>query len=75
GAGFGVLPVAAAGVAGYLVGLGLLASPFIYAARNKPPRSFATLSVLAAVCWWVGMLVWMLVARDHLGLAGHGARL
>ena len=61
GAGFGVLPVAAAGVAGYLVGLGLLASPFIYAARNKPPRSFATLSVLAAVCWWVGMLVWMLV--------------
>lgn len=58
----GQLLLAAVGVAGYLAGLGVTASPFIHAAKAKPPRSFATLSVLSAVCWWVGTLIWTLYA-------------
>lgn len=45
----------------------MTASPFIHAARAKPPRSFATLSVLSAVCWWTGTLVWTLYALAASG--------
>ncbi|MGZ2223037.1 multicopper oxidase domain-containing protein [Glutamicibacter nicotianae] len=62
GAAAGHLLLAAAGVLGYLAGLGMTASPFIHAAKAKPPRSFAALSVLSAVCWWVGTLLWALYA-------------
>lgn len=44
----------------YIGGLGYMASPFLYAARSKPPRTFSTLSVLTAVAWWVGTLLWAL---------------
>lgn len=57
GAGFGLLPVAALGLTGYIAGLGLMASSFIQVARNKPPKTFSTLSVLGAVGWWIGCLV------------------
>ncbi|MGX1748020.1 multicopper oxidase domain-containing protein [Glutamicibacter protophormiae] len=67
GAAAGLLLVAALGVLGYLAGLGMTASPFIHAARAKPPRSFATLSVLSAVCWWTGTLVWTLYALAASG--------
>ncbi|MGP5381024.1 multicopper oxidase domain-containing protein [Glutamicibacter arilaitensis] len=67
GAASGLLPLAALGLLAYLVGLGLLASPFIFAARSKPPRNFATLSVLAAACWWIGTLIWTLSAMFTSG--------
>lgn len=62
GAGFGVLPVAALGLAGYIAGLGLMGSSFLQVARNKPPKTFSTLSVLGAVSWWIGTLVALAVA-------------
>ncbi|WP_286166815.1 multicopper oxidase domain-containing protein [Arthrobacter sp. AQ5-05] len=62
GAGFGLLPVAAAGLLGYLAGLGMMASAFIQVARNKPPKTFSTLSVLGAVSWWIGCLVALVVS-------------
>ncbi|TDC86316.1 copper oxidase [Actinomadura sp. 7K507] len=48
--------LAAAGVAGYLAGLGLMAWPFTETARRKPPRSYPTWSVLAGLLWLVGCL-------------------
>lgn len=62
GAGFGLLPVAAAGLLGYIAGLGMMASAFIQVARNKPPKTFSTLSVLGAVSWWIGCLVALAVS-------------
>ncbi|GAA1858981.1 multicopper oxidase domain-containing protein [Paeniglutamicibacter psychrophenolicus] len=62
GAGFGLLPVAAAGLLGYIAGLGMMASAFIQVARNKPPKTFSTLSVLGAVSWWIGCLVALVVS-------------
>jgi nitrite reductase (NO-forming) len=44
-------PLLAAGLAGYLGGIGLLAQPGWRAARGKPPASFPTWSVLAGVGW------------------------
>ncbi len=46
----------AAGVATYLVGIGVLAVPFVDAARRKPPTTFAPWSVLAGMVWLVGLL-------------------
>jgi nitrite reductase (NO-forming) len=51
----------AAGLAGYLAALGLPARPFVDAARRKPPGSYPTWSVLAAVLWLVGSLVALVV--------------
>lgn len=71
----GQLLLAALGVLGYLAGLGMTAAPFIHAAKAKPPRSFATLSVLSAVCWWVGTMLWTLYAlatsRDWTQMGQH----
>lgn len=53
----GLLLLAAAGVAGYLAGLGIVARPFVLAARSKPPASYPTWSVLAGVLWFAGSLV------------------
>lgn len=57
GAGFNLLPIAVIGLVGYILGLGLMAGSFIQVARNKPPKTFSTLSVLAAVLWWIGCLI------------------
>lgn len=53
----GLLTGAALGLGLYLVGLALLALPFIRAARGKPPASFAACSVLAGLVWLVATLV------------------
>ena len=45
------------GLAGYLAGIAVLARPAVVAARGKPPMSFATWSVAAAVAWLAGSLV------------------
>ena len=50
----GLRPVAALGLLGYLTGLGLVARPFVRAARGKAPAHYPTWSVLAGVAWLAG---------------------
>ena len=50
----GLRPVAALGLLGYLAGLGLVARPFVAAARGKAPAHYPTWSVLAGVAWLAG---------------------
>ncbi len=61
GAVSGLRLVAAAGVIGYLAGLGLTAPAFVEAARAKRPSSFPTWSVLAGLSWLLLMLGWLAV--------------
>lgn len=61
GALVGTPQVAAAGLLGYLLGLGLMGRPFLLEARQKPPSSFSTFSVLAGLVWLVAMLVCLAV--------------
>ncbi|MBC7596601.1 MAG: multicopper oxidase domain-containing protein [Kineosporiaceae bacterium] len=49
--------VAVLGVVGYLLGVVLVARPFLATARNKPPASFATWSVFSGLIWFVGCLI------------------
>ncbi|MGH3412248.1 MAG: multicopper oxidase domain-containing protein, partial [Marmoricola sp.] len=86
----GLRPAVGIGLLVYGAGIVMLARPFVFAMRNKPPTHYPTWSVLAAVCW-LGVLVvalavvvstapsWM-AAHEHLewltpGLAvGFGAQ-
>jgi nitrite reductase (NO-forming) len=68
----GVGALVAAGVAAYLAGVGLLAPPFVDAARRRPPRSFATMSVLAGVGWFVLLLAGLLAGLVADVVAGEG---
>jgi nitrite reductase (NO-forming) len=61
GAVAGALPVVAVGLVGYLGGLGLAAHPFVLALRSRPPASYATWSVLAALLWLVGIVVTLVI--------------
>jgi nitrite reductase (NO-forming) len=56
GAAAGALPVVVIGLVGYLGGLGFAARPFALAFRSRPPASYATWSVLAAVLWLAGLV-------------------
>jgi nitrite reductase (NO-forming) len=49
------------GVLVYLGGLGMAAVPLVAEARQRPPRTFATLSVLLAALWLTGSLVTLAV--------------
>lgn len=49
--------LAAAALLAYLWGIGLVAAPMVAAALAKPPRSFATWSVIAGAAWFIGTLV------------------
>ncbi len=53
--------VAALGWLVYLVGVGLLAPAFVAAARARPPQTFPTWSVGAAMLWLVGCLIALVV--------------
>lgn len=53
----GVLPLAGLGFGVYAAGTGLLLSPFLRAARAKRPEHYATWSVLAALGWFVVVLL------------------
>ncbi|MGZ4592812.1 MAG: hypothetical protein ACXV3C_03025 [Actinomycetes bacterium] len=57
----GALPVVSLGLLGYLAGLGMVTRPFVVAARNKPPSSYPTWSVLAGLLWLVGCLATLAV--------------
>lgn len=50
----GLHVVAALGLAAYLFGLGVVARPFVAAARGRAPAHFPTWSVLAGVTWLAG---------------------
>ncbi|MCF8525957.1 MAG: multicopper oxidase domain-containing protein [Candidatus Nanopelagicales bacterium] len=49
--------LAAAGVAGYLIGIGLTVAPMVTEMRQRPPSAFASWSALAGVAWLSGTLV------------------
>ena len=49
--------LAAAGVAGYLLGIGLTVAPMVTEMRQRPPAVFASWSALAGVVWLSGTLV------------------
>ncbi|MDR2997069.1 MAG: multicopper oxidase domain-containing protein, partial [Microbacterium sp.] len=68
GAGFAWLPVLALGLAGYLGGLTVIGVSLWRAARNKPPRSFAAMSVGMALVWWAGIVA-MLIAGTVIAFA------
>jgi len=91
GALIGLRALVALGIVGYLTGLGLVARPFVAAARSKAPSSYPTWSVLAGLVWLLGCLSSLAVgigtasswavAGDRLGsvapflAAGFGAQL
>ncbi len=54
-------PVAAIGVAGYLVGLVIAAIPLLRAARTRPPSTYAAYSMAAGIGWLLVSLVWLAV--------------
>ena len=49
--------LATAGVAGYLLGIGLTVAPMVTEMRQRPPAVFASWSALAGVAWLTGTLV------------------
>ncbi|WP_068261457.1 multicopper oxidase domain-containing protein [Janibacter limosus] len=56
-----------AGVAGYLVSLLWTARSFVAPARQKPPRHFASWSVMAGAAWFlvgIGMVAWRVATAD-----------
>lgn len=57
GAVAGLRVLAGAGLLAYVAGLALAAVPMVRAARRKPPRTFAPLSVAAGVLWWAGSVL------------------
>jgi len=73
----GVLTVAAAGLATYLLGAVVALVPLVTAARQRPPASYAAWSVLAGVAWLMVALVWLVAAVAtapdwaHAGQVGH----
>lgn len=62
----GSRPAAAAGLLLYVAGLVLAARPLAAEARNRPPTTYATRSVLAGVLWFAGCVT----ALGGLVLAG-----
>jgi nitrite reductase (NO-forming) len=52
----GLRPVTGLGLLGYAGGVAVLLRPFVGTARQKAPAHFATWSVLAAVCWFTGVV-------------------
>jgi len=61
GALLGLKPAVVLGLGGYLVGLALVAVPFVRTALAKRPASYPTWSVLAGLAWLVGSLAAMAV--------------
>ena len=76
GALLGVISVAALGVMAYLVAALWALRPALAAARVRPPQSFASWSVLAAVGWLIVSLVWLaglLLSSTDWSMAGESA--
>lgn len=56
-----LLPLVAAGLALYLVGLAIIALSLWRAAQQKAPHNFSALSVGLALVWWAGVLATLLI--------------
>lgn len=59
--------VAAVGMAGYTVGVGLSLGPFLRVARQRLPRDLASWSLAAATGWLVAALCWDIAALTTAG--------
>ena len=70
GALVGLRPVVVLGLVGYLAGLALVAGALGRTARSRPPSSYPTWSVAAALLWLTGCLV---AAAVLVGTAGSWA--
>ncbi|MGM7697340.1 multicopper oxidase domain-containing protein [Microbacterium sp. A84] len=64
--------VLAVGLIGYLAGLGIIGISLWRAARRSPPRTFAALSVAAAMLWWIGAMVVLVIAVVSAWVSGNG---
>src|SRR5699024_3166943 len=53
----GLVPVVLAGLVGYAVGLGWVGRSFLAPLRRRPPREFASASILAGGCWFTVAVV------------------
>ncbi len=72
GALVGWSPVIAAGMVIYLVGLIIIGLSLVRSAKQAPPRSFAALSVGAALLWWIGALAWIIARVSVAAVSGEG---
>lgn len=72
GAALEQLVAVAAGLGAYLVGLGIIFFSLFRAARQKAPRSFAALSVAAAMLWWAGAVAAVAVGAIVAAVDGGG---
>lgn len=70
GAAFGLVPVVMLGLAGYAAGLLVIGVALFSEARGAAPKSFATLSVGAALMWWFVLLVSLVVASAQAWAGG-----
>lgn len=70
GAAFGLVPIVALGLAGYAAGLLIIGVALFAAARGATPKSFATLSVGAALVWWFTLIVILVVWSMSVWVAG-----
>lgn len=62
GAAVGLVPVVTLGLAGYAAGLLIIGIALFTETRGAAPKSFATLSVGAALVWWFALLVVLVIA-------------
>ncbi|WEG07861.1 multicopper oxidase domain-containing protein [Microbacterium horticulturae] len=72
GAAAALLPVLVTGLIGYVVGLSIIGVSLWRAARQAPPRSFSALSIGMGVLWWIGSVIWLIVATIVSFLGGTG---
>jgi nitrite reductase (NO-forming) len=63
--------IAVLGYVVYLAGLCVLAGSFVAVARSSAPESYATYSVLAAMCWLIGCLVALVAVMITSGSWDH----
>src|SRR5690606_4775333 len=72
GAVLSMLPIIALGLAGYLAGLIVIGISLWRAARQRPPRSFASMSVGMALVWWAGCVTVLLAGSVVASIDGAG---
>ncbi|UNK70171.1 multicopper oxidase domain-containing protein [Microbacterium sp. H1-D42] len=71
-AAFGLLLGVALGLLAYLVGLAIIGVSLFRAARNKPPRTFAALSVGAGLVWLLGAVATVAIGAIVFAITGAG---
>lgn len=72
GASLGSAQLVSLGLVGYLGGLVVIGVSLWRAARQAPPRSFAALSVGAALAWWAGGVAFLAAGSITAAIEGFG---